>query len=396
MFRRLIISFLAAGCLIACSSSEPWQGTVEQVDGVTVVTNPADPLWEADAGSEPRLTFNLEQVFGADTEPAAAILGEPFLLYAAADASGNVYVLDAQAKRLVSFAPDGSVRWQAGQPGGGPGEFDDPAGIAVNADGSVAVLNQDRSRLETWDTQGNYVTSLALSELPLSRADMGAPYIAGFAGDDIVLYGMQTGRTGARIVTVDLGGPAILGDFEWDQLPDIERPPGTFVFGNAGVRTEHGTILVGSRTGYQFRIYSMDGSIRRHVTRRVDYPARAGFARYERRGLTKTFGEVLAPMLMEPEFLLVAVTWVPDVEDPDEIAEHALRSSPEELAAQVTSWLSSFDLYDREGRLLYSLVEEGDDWPSTGRPQFIGPDNRLYTIAGDPFPQIRRYEVVVR
>jgi hypothetical protein len=58
-------------------------------------------------------------------------------------------------------------------------------------------------------------------------------------------------------------------------------------------------------------------------------------------------------------------------------------------------WRSSFDLYDREGRLLYSLVEDGT-WPSTGTPKLIGPDNRLYTIAGDPFPQIRRYRVEVR
>lgn len=65
-------------------------------------------------------------------------------------------------------------------------------------------------------------------------------------------------------------------------------------------------------------------------------------------------------------------------------------------------YLSSVSLFDRDGRLLYSLVERPGNtrqegrWRSTGRPQFIGPDNRLYTIADEPFSQIRRYRVEIR
>jgi hypothetical protein len=53
------------------------------------------------------------------------------------------------------------------------------------------------------------------------------------------------------------------------------------------------------------------------------------------------------------------------------------------------------DLFDAEGRFLYSLVEDGAFTPSIGRPQLVGADGRLYTISDDPFPQIRRYRVQI-
>jgi hypothetical protein len=82
--------------------------------------------------------------------------------------------------------------------------------------------------------------------------------------------------------------------------------------------------MVGSGAGYRIRIYNANGTVRRHVTRAVDYPVRSGF--YEEggsRGMS-SFGQVLAPMPLEPDYLLVGVAWALNIDDPD---AHAIESA---------------------------------------------------------------------
>jgi hypothetical protein len=357
------------------------------------ISNPAEPLWQEGDDAEPHLGFELEQVFGVDTEPAEAILGNRYQLHADVDAQGNLYVLDGQANRLVSFAPDGNVRWSAGRKGEGPGEFDDAAEIAVHPSGVLMLLNQERTRIDTWNTDGSYVSSLSLAESPLSLAGLTFPSIAGLPQpDDLVLYASMRGRTGSRVVRIDPTEPAVLADFEWNQLPEVEMPRN--LASGADVRAERGIILMGSGAGYRFRIYAPDGTVLRQVTRAVDYPVRSGFYEEERARGMSSFGEVLAPMHLDPDYLLVPVWWAVGVEDPDAIAYAHGRAFRERRRPEPLDRLSSYDLYDREGRLLYSHVEEGE-WPSTGEPLFIDADNLLYAIDDFPFPQIRRYAISV-
>ena len=164
---------------------------------------------------------------------------------------------------------------------------------------------------------------------------------------------------------------------------------------------DRGLIVAGSSAGYQFRLYSTAGEVLMHATRAVEYPVRSGY--FEENGMRGVFGfgEVRPPMHLDPDYLLVGVTWTIGIDDPNTFALDAFRDRREransgEAPAPPPPSLSSFDLFDREGRLLYSLLEDTGNWPSTGRPLFIGPDNRLYTLADDPFPQIRRYRVIVR
>lgn len=54
----------------------------------------------------------------------------------------------------------------------------------------------------------------------------------------------------------------------------------------------------------------------------------------------------------------------------------------------------SLDLFDAEGRFLFSLENSGDA-PTIGSPTAVGPDGRLYTRVLDPFPPVRRYRVEI-
>ena len=317
------MSLLATG---GCATENTWQGSIEVRDGATFVSNPEAPLWSDVPGEPARLTLELEQTFGADADPVEAILGQPFSLYATVDASGNVYVLDGQAGELVKFDAEGGVVWRVGRKGEGPGELDNPAGIAMRDNGALVITNRNRSRINQWDADGNFVSALALNEPPLALPSNGFPFLGGFAGADaLVLYGPLWGHIGSYVSVLDIDGSELTANFEWDQLPDVKMP--SAVAAETPVRGERGLILAGSSAGYQFRIYSQAGDLQMHVTRAVDYPVRAGFVELDGLRGVAGFGQLRAPMHLDPDYLLVAATWTTGVNDPDATATEVKASS---------------------------------------------------------------------
>jgi DNA-binding beta-propeller fold protein YncE len=96
----------------------------------------------------------------------------------AADAQGNVYVVDTNNHRVVKFSPEGQVldtwdsTWWHGltnwKPGGcldaddhplalGDGEFCEPWGIAVDAEGRVYVADTWNHRIQVFDSEGRFL-----------------------------------------------------------------------------------------------------------------------------------------------------------------------------------------------------------------------------------------------
>jgi hypothetical protein len=392
----------AVFCLTACAPAERWSGTIEETEGVTYVSNPAEPLWGTSEEGEPRMSLELEQMFGVDREPAGAILGNEFELYVDVDANGNVYVLDGQASQLVAFDSSGAVRWRAARKGMGPGELYEAREVAVGPDGTVVVGNKSGKQLSLWANDGTYLSSVSLTEPPLALTHLRVPGFAGFLADDrLVLSSGMPGKIGKSVVVIDPFAPAAIHEFAWNQLPEIDMPRGLSA-GPSVLAGRDGTIMLGSSAGYRFHVYDADGDVLREVTRAVDYPVRSGFWQEDGGVGIAGFGEVLPPMPLEPDYFLVCVLWDLNVDDPDAMALESARAIRAGLPPPDIESRASFDLFDRDGRLLYSLIETPDGarnegrWRKTGRPQFIGPDNRLYTVAGEPFSQIRRYRVEVR
>lgn len=241
----IAVSLLATG---GCATENTWQGSIEVRDGVTFVSNPEAPLWSDVPGEPARLTLELEQTFGADAE--------------------------------------GGVVWRVGRKGEGPGELDNPAGIAMRDNGTLVITNRNRSRIDQWDADGNFVSALALNEPPLALPSNGFPFLGGFAGADaLVLYGPLWGHIGSSVSVLDIDGSELTANFEWDQLPDVEMPSA------------------------------------------VDYPVRAGFVELDGLRGVAGFGQLRAPMHLDPDYLLVAATWTTGVDDPDATAVEVKASS---------------------------------------------------------------------
>ena len=57
----------------------------------------------------------------------------------------------------IRYSPDGVHVSSWGEPGGGPGEFRIPHGIAVGPDGTVVVADRENSRLQFFSPDGEFL-----------------------------------------------------------------------------------------------------------------------------------------------------------------------------------------------------------------------------------------------
>ncbi len=77
----------------------------------------------------------------------------------ALDAAGNLYVADTNNNRVVKLSAGGSVLGEWGSRGTAPGRFHSPTGIAVDAAGNVYVVDSENNRVEVFDSSGAYLSS---------------------------------------------------------------------------------------------------------------------------------------------------------------------------------------------------------------------------------------------
>lgn len=84
--------------------------------------------------------------------------------YAAAVApSGLVYVTDRLAHSVKVFDEDGAPLLQFGRHGKGKGEFDEPAGIARDAEGSFWIADRLNDRIERFTADGEWLKTLGVA-----------------------------------------------------------------------------------------------------------------------------------------------------------------------------------------------------------------------------------------
>jgi DNA-binding beta-propeller fold protein YncE len=71
---------------------------------------------------------------------------------------GSLYVSDGYGNaRVHKFAADGRLLLSWGEPGGGPGQFRLPHGIAVDGQGVVYVADRENSRIQLFTPDGAYL-----------------------------------------------------------------------------------------------------------------------------------------------------------------------------------------------------------------------------------------------
>jgi len=155
---------------------------------------------------------------------------------------GSFYVSDGYRNtRVVKFTAEGKYDFEWGGKGAGPGQFNLPHGVAVDAQGRVIVCDRSNSRLQVFDPRGKF---LAEWKGPL----LGRP------------YGVTTGADG-RVFLIDGGdGPARTVDRHRaveldaegrvvDRFGGFGTEPGQFQLGHDIAVAKDGAVYVADAAG---------------------------------------------------------------------------------------------------------------------------------------------------
>ncbi len=149
------ITILATGIalLAGCSGGG---ATMQEIDGVLHVMNPAEPL-----SPDLPVTITEEFTIGSDE------MGEEYLFAGIAgmdvDPAGNIYVLVQQDDHIRVYNPDGTYQRTFSRKGQGPGElYFVPPGqsMSFGGDGNLWVTNLGRQRLTIFTTTGDHVRDI--------------------------------------------------------------------------------------------------------------------------------------------------------------------------------------------------------------------------------------------
>jgi len=141
-----------------------------------------DNIWAADKGSDMVIKFNPEgrvvMVFGRKQEASdegTAPLHHPKpplppvdgmfrqVTDMAWDAVGNTYISDGYINsRVAKFDKGGNWIKSWGEPGDGPGQFNTPHSIAVDAQGRVYVADRGNRRIQVFDGEGKFLRQITI------------------------------------------------------------------------------------------------------------------------------------------------------------------------------------------------------------------------------------------
>jgi len=160
----IVLFLLVLILLVSCKKQKAeWKGIIEEVDGVTIVKNPKEPM----CGEE---EFQLEEelVIGRDIKDA-----DPFLLisYIAVDDEENIYVSDTRECHIRVFDKDGNPLRTIGTKGEGPGELMFPSYIQIYSQKEIVI--QARVFLHFFSLQGEFLRRLNISSIrgPIVNSD---------------------------------------------------------------------------------------------------------------------------------------------------------------------------------------------------------------------------------
>ena len=149
--------------------------TIDRDDNVWVTDVHLHQVLKFNASGQLLLTLGEARVPGADR----AHFNMPTDVAVLPD--GSIYVSDGYGNaRVVKFGPNGEYEFEWGHQGSGPGEFDLPHAVDVDAQGRVYVADRTNARVQVFDGRGNFLTQWAAAEL-------GRPYSVALAGSRAIV-----------------------------------------------------------------------------------------------------------------------------------------------------------------------------------------------------------------
>lgn len=150
MKKHMICFMVVPLVFYCCSKQAGWKGIVEEIDGITVVHNPKEPLYKPD-------DFSLEEELSiGEAEGQEEYMFQQIFTLAVSE-SGDIYVLDYKASHIKMYDKDGKYIKTIGRSGQGPGEFQVPRYMVCTEQDQIMV--GDINRISYFSLDGDFLKS---------------------------------------------------------------------------------------------------------------------------------------------------------------------------------------------------------------------------------------------
>lgn len=159
--KKLLMLICIFPLFLCCSSQKTeWQGTIEEVDGLSIVKNPLEPMY----GEE---VFNLEEELSIGESEGQEEYILSIINSLAVDDEENIYVLDMQLKKVRVFDSKGQyLRTIGGGGGQGPGEVRVPVQIQITSQNEIKIFDMPARSLNFFSLDGNFQRRTPLIKMP--------------------------------------------------------------------------------------------------------------------------------------------------------------------------------------------------------------------------------------
>lgn len=301
------------------------------------------------------------------------------------DTLQNIYLLDSGLSTLMSFDKDGTLRWQTGTAGRGPGDFERASGMVTNGF-HLFISNQAGSRIDKFDLNGTYMRSYNLNDIGNLIT------LKGFIEPDILVATKTTwGILGTRILVLRLGNNSIVieNEFEVNVAPEINL--GNGLSSEIDINIIDNFIFAGNKVTYEISMYDLSGQKIKTYKKDFDKIVRPGFKNEGGSRSIRDFGGVTPFWKVQNNYLITQAVWPTNVKNPDEY----VRNIKFGQAPPIVNYSNSLDIFDQNGNLVYTKEYPGYNHPEIGSIIYKDSNGFIYARKDSPEPTIIKYRLVI-
>ena len=155
----IFLFLLAFIMLVSYGEQKPkWKGTMEKVDGVTVVKNPKEPMYGEDV-------FSLEEELSIGEAERREEYMFQRVIDVEVDEDERIYILDSKESHIKVFNKMGEYIKAIGKKGQGPGEMRRPTSLQVTSQNEIVVNDSAARKLHFFTLDGNFLRAVSQTKM---------------------------------------------------------------------------------------------------------------------------------------------------------------------------------------------------------------------------------------